>query len=418
MLKMFDHYRNSRTKFHLFSFQCFALIISIILFSDSLIAIFSSKSIIFQIKINSMQPLKPPLANQPLFSKNEETNNEAHLKEEEEEEDHVHLVPPYNLTQEERISWFKKKLPNFEILQSTKISRKFNTRVSEFFTRNCSVQIFMTWISPAKSFGKREFFTLESLFKAHPKGCLIILSNTLDSPSGTMIFRPLVELGNRILVVTPDLSFLFENTPAESWFIDLKNGEKDPGKVSLAQNLSNLIRLAILYKYGGIYLDTDFIILKDFSRLRNSIGAQSTDASGNWTRLNNALLIFDQSHPLVYKFMEEFALSFDGNRWGQNGPYLVSRVVEKVISMKIKDYNFSILPPRAFYPVDWIRIGGFFMKFNAKNDSRWVEAKVLQLNEKTYGVHLWNSQSSSMKIEQGSIINRLVSTHCLICKDT
>ncbi|MCD7461253.1 hypothetical protein HAX54_045746 [Datura stramonium] len=302
-------------------------------------------------------------------------------------------------------------------MKSTKTSRKFNGRVNEFFTRNCSVQFFMTWISPAKSFGRREFFTLESLFKAHPKGCLIILSKTLDSPSGIMIFRPLVELGYRILAVTPDLCLLFENTPAASWFIDLKNGKKDPGKVPLAQNLSNLMRLAVLYKYGGVYLDTDFIILKDFSRLRNSIGAQSMDANGNWTRLNNALLIFDKSHPLVYKFMEEFALSFDGNRWGQNGPYLVSRVVEKVISMKIKDHNFNIMPPRAFYPVDWIRIAGFFMKFNVKNDSRWVETKVLELNKKTYGVHLWNSQSSNVKIEQGSIIDRLVSTHCLNSKD-
>ncbi|XP_059306929.1 LOW QUALITY PROTEIN: uncharacterized protein LOC132058448 [Lycium ferocissimum] len=413
---MFDHYRYSRTKFHLFSFLCFALIISIIIFSDSFIANISSKSIVLQIKINSLQPLKPSLANRPLFSKKEETNDEVYLKEE--VEDHAHLVPPYNLTHQERISWFMKKLPNFGILKSTKISRQFHNRVSEFFTRDCSVQFFMTWISPTKYFGKREFFTLESLFKAHPKGCLIILSKTLDPPSGTMILRPLVELGYRILVVTPDLYFLFENTPAESWFVDLKNGKKDPGKLPLAQNLSNLIRLVVLYKYGGVYLDTDFIILKDFSRLRNSIGAQSMDANGNWTRLNNALLIFDKSHPLVYKFMEEFALNFDGNRWGQNGPYLVSRVVEKeVISMKIKDYNFTILPPRAFYPVYWIRIGGLFLKFNAKNDSKWLEAKVLQLSQKTHGVHLWNSQGSSMKIEQGSIIHRLVSTHCLICKD-
>lgn len=387
MLKMFKYYR----KFHLFYF---AFVIYILICYNSLLVDISSKSTVFQININSLHPWKPEV---------------VYLKEEE-KEDYAHLVPPYNLSKQERISWFKKKLPYFEILKSTNISRKFNGRVNEFITRDyCSVQFFMTWISPTKSFGKREFFTLETLFKAHPKGCLIILSKTLDSTSGTMTFRPLLDLGYRILVVTPDLCFLFKNTPAESWFIDLKEGKKDPGIVPLAQNLSNLIRLAVLYKYGGIYLDTDFIILKDFSRLRNSIGAQSMNRNGNWTRLNNALLIFDTSHPLVYKFMEEFAMSFDGNRWGQNGPYLISRVVEKV-----KDYNFSVLPPRAFYPVDWIRIKGFF---NAKNDSRWVEAKVLGLIEKTYGIHLWNKKSKSMKIEQGSIIDRIISTHCLVCND-
>ncbi|MCE3216096.1 hypothetical protein HAX54_004863, partial [Datura stramonium] len=149
---------------------------------------------------------------------NGETIDEVYLKEEE-EEDQAHLGPPYNLmTPEERISWFKKKLPNFEIMKSTKTSRKFN------------------------------------------------ISRTLDSPSGIMIFRPLVELGYRILAVTPDLCLLFENTPAASWFIDLKNGKKDPGKVPLAQNLSNLMRLAVLYKYGGVYR-ISFIILKKFFKI-------------------------------------------------------------------------------------------------------------------------------------------------------
>ncbi|CAL2243579.1 unnamed protein product [Prunus armeniaca] len=68
------------------------------------------------------------------------------------------------------------------------------------------------------------------------------------------------------------------NTPAEFWLEELKTGRTDPGYIPLSQNLSNLIRLAMLYKYGGIYLDTDLIILKDFSGLRNAIEAQSLDS--------------------------------------------------------------------------------------------------------------------------------------------
>lgn len=33
------------------------------------------------------------------------------------------------------------------------------------------------------------------------------------------------------------------------------------------EHLADLIRLAILYKYGGIYLDTDFIVLKSFDSI-------------------------------------------------------------------------------------------------------------------------------------------------------
>ncbi|CAL5422741.1 unnamed protein product [Camellia sinensis] len=60
----------------------------------------------------------------------------------------------------------------------------------------------------------------------------------------------------------------------------LLSREQNRGEIPLAQNLSNLIRLVILYKYGGVHLDTDFITLKDFSRLRNSIEEQSIDATG------------------------------------------------------------------------------------------------------------------------------------------
>lgn len=328
----------------------------------------------------------------------------------------TNLKPPIDVTISERIAWFNTISPNFEFIKSTDLSRKFNTRVGEFLGNNtCENQFFMTWIAPAGSFGEREFFTLVTLFKSHPKGCLVILSRSLDSAYGKRILKPLLDSGNQILAVTPDLSTLLENTPVESWFSQLKKGEIDPGEIPLAQNLSNLIRFAVLYKYGGVYLDTDFIILKGFSQLRNSIGAQSVDLSGNWTRLNNAVLIFDKSHQLLYNFLEEFASNFDGNRWGHNGPYLVSRVVAKLPNNEPRD--FTILPPIAFYPVDWTKVKGLFEKPVTRSHSKWVEAKVKQLRGSTYGVHLWNRKSFGMKIEEGSVISRLISDNCVFCKN-
>lgn len=341
----------------------------------------------------------------------EETENCSH--------DYISMVPPVNLSVEERISWFKKTLPDFEILKSTPKSLLFGKRVNDFFGSDdddddhCKVKFFMTWISPASLFRDREVLALETLFKSNPNGCLMILSRSMDSVRGLKLLNPIMKHGFKVVAVTPDLSFLFKNTPAESWFDDLKSGNKDPGEIPLAQNLSNLIRLAVLYKYGGVYLDTDFIVLKDFSRLRNSIGAQSSNAFGKWTRLNNAVLIFDKNHPLLYKFLEEFASTFNGNRWGHNGPYLVSRVASKFATSK--DLNFTILPPMAFYPIYWTKIEGFFMKPHDRATSNWVNAKLLQLSGETYGVHLWNRQSSRLRIEEGSIMGRLISKHCIIC---
>nr|DAD28456.1 TPA_asm: hypothetical protein HUJ06_029924 [Nelumbo nucifera] len=321
-----------------------------------------------------------------------------------------------NITEQQRKTWSQNKSLEFEMFQSTDLARQFSRRVQEFFKSGCEVQFFMTWISPAKSFRRREFFALESLFKAHPNGCLIILSRTLDSRHGKRILEPLQHGGFKVLAVTPDLPYLFENTPAIAWFDEIKNGRKDPGEIPLAQNLSNLLRLAVLYKYGGIYLDTDFIVLKKLSGLRNSIGAQSMDETGNWTRLNNAVLIFDKNHPLLLKFIEEFSLTFNGNRWGYNGPYLVSRVIERMQKKNPGyEHNFTVLPPMAFYPVSWNRIGGFFKRPENPAMSRWISTKLRQLSGETFGLHLWNKQSGRLRIEEGSIIGKLISDHCVIC---
>ncbi|XP_020206557.1 lactosylceramide 4-alpha-galactosyltransferase [Cajanus cajan] len=324
------------------------------------------------------------------------------------------LVAPFNATEEERIAWFREQLHNFKILKSNNLTRQFHARVLGFFSQECEAQFFMTWISPASLFGGRELLSVESVFKNHPKACIIILSRTLDTRHGYRILKPLLDHGFKVQPIAPDLPFLFKRTPAEAWFHELKKGRKDPGEIPLSQNLSNLIRLAVLYKYGGVYIDADFIVLKPLTGLRNSIGAQSMNLdSKHWTRLNNAVLIFDRRHPLLHRFISEFSSTFDGNKWGHNGPYLVSRVIKRL--GKRHDFNFTILPPMAFYPVDWNKISGLFTKPETLEESRWVEAKLLQLRGKTYGIHLWNKHSNRLRIQEGSVIGRLVSDYCVIC---
>lgn len=94
-------------------------------------------------------------------------------------------------------------------------------------------------------------------------------------------------------------------------------------------------------------------------------------------------------------------------------PHLVSRVVSSLTTAQ--DYNFKILPPTAFYPVYWSHVDGFFMGPKQVR-RRWIEHKLEQLTDMTYGMHLWNKQSSRLTIEQGSIMQRLISEHCNICK--
>ncbi|KAH6836948.1 hypothetical protein C2S53_013424 [Perilla frutescens var. hirtella] len=396
---MLDSLRFWHVKLNIFSTITFALIILVIIFADSMI---SSVPMIQFDAFDNLSNHRNLLQRRTMLKITAAEDDVAGREEK-------------ILRRPENKFKLKLKPEEMRIFEESDSSRRFDSRAREFFSSNqCKVQVFMTWISPVNSFGEREFFGLETLFETNPSCCLIILSETMDSREGFKILEPLIERGFRVRAMTPDLWDMIKNTPAERWLGEIKNGVKKPGEIPLPQNLSNLIRLAVLYKYGGVYLDTDFIILKDLSSLRNSIGAQSVDLFGNWTRLNNAALVFDRSHPLLYKFMGEFASTFDGNIWGHNGPYLVSRVVEKVA--KTEDFiNFTVLSPMAFYPVDWMKVTGFFTRPSDRVGEKWVVEKIRQLNGSTYGVHLWNSKSSRLKIEEGSIIDRLIDDHCVIC---
>ncbi|XP_073526473.1 lactosylceramide 4-alpha-galactosyltransferase-like [Phyllobates terribilis] len=292
----------------------------------------------------------------------------------------------------------------------------FEHRIAEFLHqsgRACDPQFFMTWInSSAEQFSTRQILALETLFSSHPNACLTILSDTLDSAIGRLILNPLTDLGYRILLISPDIQWLLSGTSAIEWLDGIHRGEINIGEIPFPQNLSNLLRLAILYKYGGVYLDTDFIVLRKFTGLRNSIGAQRIHGhTGKWTRLNNAVLIFDRNHPILLAFIEEFVAGFDGSKWGHNGPLLVSRVVENGGLLG----NFTVLPPAAFYPVNWIKIVGLFKRPTTQAQRSWAQRKVEELKNGAYVVHLWNKQSAGLMIEEESVIGRLISDHCIIC---
>ncbi|CAN6926601.1 unnamed protein product [Brassica oleracea] len=382
---MFNHRRLNRSRSSLFTAFA-ASVISLIVFTIFIVSHVLVRDIseVVTIEIKTVVPYLP------LRSEKEQSN--------------------YTITVTE-----SNNLHVLDVFGGRDVSEKFQQRATEFSRDDCEVNFMMTWISPAEMFGKREILSVESVFKSHPKGCLIILSSTMDSPLGFRILKPFLDRGYRVTAITPNLPYLLKDTAGETWLEEILTGKRDPGKISLAQNLSNLMRLAYLFKFGGVYLDTDMIVLKSFKRLRNVIGAQTLEpVTRNWTRLNNAVLIFDKDHPLLLKCIEEFALTFNGNVWGHNGPYLVSRVARSVEGTV--GYNFSVVTPSAFYSVNWVEIEKLFKVPRTEKDLKRVQVKVLEMQRRSYGLHLWNKFSSKFEIEEGSAMDKIVTDHCVICE--
>ena len=63
-------------------------------------------------------------------------------------------------------------------------------------------------------------------------------------------------LGYNIIVERPDVPYLIRGTPAEAWYAGIEKWKEGQYFFS---HITEIIRLATLWKYGGVYLDTDVV---------------------------------------------------------------------------------------------------------------------------------------------------------------
>ena len=55
---------------------------------------------------------------------------------------------------------------------------------------------------------------------------------------------------------------------------------------------SDILRAVTMYKHGGIYLDLDCMVIKEFKGLKNTLAYEYSDLRA----VNVAVLIFDKGH--------------------------------------------------------------------------------------------------------------------------
>lgn len=117
------------------------------------------------------------------------------------------------------------------------------------------------------------------------------------------------ELPNPGRVVS--VSKCLEGTPLRGW---LDSPELASSRYR-QQNIANALRLAALYKSGGVYLDLDIIPLHKelFESDLASISQQCEESEcGNAFFLNNAYLSFPAKDRFLHKLMETFVIEYQG----------------------------------------------------------------------------------------------------------
>lgn len=118
-----------------------------------------------------------------------------------------------------------------------------------------------------------------------------------------------IDFNSRLLLRKIDYKEMFMNTPLQDWY---QSGTYGKSHWPL-QNLGNALRLAILWKSGGCYLDLDIISLNPLPVNTRFVARE------DGIRANNAAISSIPSDPFLWSAMEIFGNNYQGYSWGQNG---------------------------------------------------------------------------------------------------
>lgn len=221
---------------------------------------------------------------------------------------------------------------------------------------------------------------------------------------------------------------LFQDTPLSKWWAQ-RRVFKSPYFLA---HVSDAVRLALVWKYGGFYSDLDTISVKDLSPLRKYSGFGFLYE--NEPSLGNGFIHFRAQHPFIYETMKNFADNYAAFGWGDNGPTLIIKTIKSFCNVDdlnkliIKDANlnsyfspnetsseqridnncdFGLYPESFFYPYNY-RDDAFKLAF--KTNSQLDLSRLIN----SYSIHFYGKFSSKLRVKLGdySLYEFLAMTQC------
>jgi lactosylceramide 4-alpha-galactosyltransferase len=286
------------------------------------------------------------------------------------------------------------------------------------------------WTTDATNWGERNIAGVESVFFHHPNASLCIYSNHLP-PSA---IEPLAARGLDVRVLPYSLDALLSETPAAPWLGELARWECGP---YFYTHVTDVIRLALLFRDGGVYVDTDVILIRPFriqptppeppaaagraagregvervERLAprgvvargpplpltpHALGAEAHTINDT-PILNGAIMVFARGSPFLWGAMKEFAKTYRDYEWGWNGPELLTRVRRRC------PHNVTVLSEDAFYPFHWEEVELYSTDGHARENELMWEV----VTTRSYAAHLWNKKSNALELASSSVYARLM----------
>lgn len=203
---------------------------------------------------------------------------------------------------------------------------------------------------------------VEAAIKHHPNLTVCLLIHSEDQEQISDIsedLKAIPETHNGTLKVLPlNMDVIFRQTPLDDWWREDLQFTLSKWKTA---HMSDASRLAFMWKYAGLYLDHDVMIVQPTFELGiNFIGLKSMEELGTST------IQFNQpKHPFLTKWLYMIPSSYNEDQKASIGSKLATQILVPFcqgevpssvkdlsqISGKFCDFNLHILQPEVLYPI-------------------------------------------------------------------
>ncbi|KAK0181144.1 hypothetical protein PV327_003451 [Microctonus hyperodae] len=255
--------------------------------------------------------------------------------------------------------------------------------------------------------------------------CCAVESAAIMNPTMTVylfIFTDAVNYNNKtknyldhlmnyknIIIKHKNLLEFVKHTPIEEWW-----NKTDVLKTSLwpTVHISDILRLITIWKYGGIYFDTDVIVKSSFEEIGNFAGAEDSKL------VANGIFGFEKTgigYSIIEACLQELIKDFRGDLWIHNGPRVLTVTLQKFCGTpdtNLMTYDrcsgFTVFPTAVFYPIHWSNWRKYFQRDDEDNTMAAIKKSLV--------IHVWNKLSSSTVIKVGSDLPEIINDKLKVMK--
>ena len=152
--------------------------------------------------------------------------------------------------------------------------------------------------------------------------------------------------------------------------------------INHVQYEADILRMEIMYNEGGIYMDTDILVVRNFDEIFNSGKAfyLSTESAHD-TNLINSFLAAKPHNEFIKIWLDKFRSGLRMDNWGYHIRDSNKQILEKNPHYMLK-YQIEIMDGYYFFPFKWAQRD----IYNGEKENGFIK-----LPEKTYGVHLFDT---------------------------